>query len=371
MKQITAFVLAGVAGGIVTLAGGKLLNSNNNSFNASGMPNAAQTVAYNGSPNGGAVPSNFNAASERSLPSVVHIFSQEEYQPRTERERQMMYLFGTPQPQQSTGSGVIINKEGYIVTNNHVIENANYVEVTLYDQRKVQAKVVGTDPSTDLAVIKIDAKDLRPIDFANSDDARIGDWVLAVGNPFSFANSVTAGIISAKGRDISIIQGQRAIESFIQTDAAVNPGNSGGALVNTDGKLVGINTAIYSPTGTYSGYSFAIPANLAKKVVYDIIQFGEVKRGKIGVNILAVDSKLVEEESLKVNEGVYVVGVEKGGGAEEGGLKEGDVIIAIDGGNVKNTSELQEKIGSRNLGDVIKVTIDRFGLRKELTMKLK
>jgi serine protease Do len=231
-----------------------------------------------------------------------------------------------PVPQVGTGSGVIINENGYIVTNNHVVANASDIEVTLHDNRVFKAKVVGTDPTTDLALIRIKAEGLPTLPLANSNQVKVGEWVLAVGNPFNLNSTVTAGIISATGRNINILRDQYAIESFLQTDAAINPGNSGGALVNLDGGLVGINTAIASPTGAYSGYGFAVPSNIVNKVVEDLMKYGTVQRGYLGVGIRSVTAQLAEQENLDVVQGVYVDSLLVNSAAKAAGIKAGDVI---------------------------------------------
>lgn len=284
------------------------------------------------------------------------------------------------QPQSSdptpvgAGSGVIISSDGYIVTNNHVIDNAERLVVTLNDRREFEATLVGTDPNTDIALIKIDAKDLPTIAFGESDNLKIGEWVLAVGNPFMLNSTVTAGIVSAKARSLSSgMEGGKSIgiESFIQTDAAVNPGNSGGALVNTAGELVGINTAIYSQTGSYSGYSFAVPSSIVSKVVTDLKQYGTVQRALLGIMGGDVNGALAEQKELKVNEGVYVAEVAKDGAAESAGLKEGDVITSINKVNVKSMAQLQEQIARYRPGDKIQVTVDRNGKTVTVTATLK
>jgi S1-C subfamily serine protease len=251
-----------------------------------------------------------------------------------------------------------------------VVAGAEEVFVSLYDNRKYKAQVIGNDPKTDLAVIKIKEDNLPVAELGNSDDVKIGEWVLAVGNPFNLNSTVTAGIISAKGRSINAYE-NGGIESFIQTDAAVNPGNSGGALVNTEGKLIGINAAIASPTGSYTGYSFAIPVNLAKKVVNDLIQYGQVKRGMLGVSIQEVDSRLVSQKKLNVPKGVYVAKVQENGDAYKAGVKEGDVIVKINGMNITSIQELREQVASHNLGDVLKVTVNRNGREKDINVKVK
>jgi Do/DeqQ family serine protease len=261
-----------------------------------------------------------------------------------------------------SGSGVIISEDGYIVTNNHVIENAKVIQVTLNDNRKYDATIVGADPSTDIAVLKIKEKGLSAIPIGNSDDIKIGEWVLAVGNPFNLTSTVTAGIVSAKARNINLL-GDRSsanvvpIESFIQTDAAVNPGNSGGALVNTRGELVGINTAIASRTGSYAGYSFAVPVNLVQKVMLDLIDYGIVQRGYLGVQIADITQELKEEKELSSVKGVYISEVIEDGSADKAGIKKGSVILKIGNKDVNSVASVQEEVGKRRPGDKLAVTI--------------
>lgn len=311
---------------------------------------------------------NFVGASESSVNSVVHIttkvvkttfqrdiFSEFFYGPGAGGQEFKQYGEGA-------GSGVIVTQDGYIVTNNHVIEDASEVQVTLNDNRKYDAKVIGADPSTDIAVLKIKETGLQALPLGNSDDLRIGEWVLAVGNPFNLTSTVTAGIVSAKARNINLLNDRNRqdivpIESFIQTDAAVNPGNSGGALVNVNGELVGINTAIASRTGSYAGYSFAVPVNLVQKVMADLMDYGIVQRGYLGVQIADITQELKEEHKLKDLTGVYVAGVSKNGGADKAGLKEGDVILKIGAKDVNSVAALQEEVGRRRPGDKVSVTI--------------
>lgn len=311
---------------------------------------------------------NFVLASENSLNSVVHvttkvvttsfqrdIFSEFFYGPGAGGREFKQYGSGS-------GSGVIVTDDGYIVTNNHVIQDASEIEVTLNDNRKYAAEIVGTDPSTDLAVLKITEKNLQAINIGNSDDIQIGEWVLAVGNPFNLTSTVTAGIVSAKARNINLLSDRSQadlvpIESFIQTDAAVNPGNSGGALVNAKGELVGINTAIASRTGSYTGYSFAIPVNLVKKVMKDLIDYGVVQRGFLGVQITNVTQELKEENELPNTMGVYVAEVIEDGSAQKAGIKQGDVILKIGSKEVNSVAALQEEVGKGRPGDKLSVTI--------------
>jgi len=319
-------------------------------------------------------PSSFNTAAESSINGVVHVKVASER--RTNYIDPFEFFFGNGQPKThsemvyGTGSGVIISDKGYIVTNNHVIDGATKVMVKLNDNREFEADVIGADPTTDIALLKITADDLTSIPFTNSDNVRVGDWVLAVGNPFNLTSTVTAGIVSAKGRNIGILDRQSAIESFIQTDAAVNPGNSGGALVNTNGELIGINTAISTHTGSFEGYSFAVPSNIVKKVVEDIMEFGAVQRGFIGVNIVQVSQPLVNEMDLNVNSGVYVADVVEGGAADDAGIRKGDVITKIDGNKVTKNSELLEQIGKKRPGDRALISVNRFGTKKEFSVTL-
>jgi len=284
-------------------------------------------------------------AAESSVKAVVHVKTRVEYATGNIFD----FFFGNSHPQYATqtlpvGSGVCISSDGYIVTNNHVINNSENIEVTLYDKRTFPAKVVATDPSIDIALLKIDADNLNYLTFGNSDELKLGEWVLAVGNPFNLTSTVTAGIVSARARNIGM-SSPFSIESFIQTDAAVNPGNSGGALVNVKGELVGINTAIASQTGSYVGYSFAVPSNIVKKVVSDFIKYGEVQRAYLGVNILPVDQELAKEKNLNTTQGVYVQGVYDNGSAKEAGILPGDVIVAINDNEVRDIPQLQERIG--------------------------
>lgn len=277
---------------------------------------------------------------------------------------------GEPRPRVGTGSGVIISEDGYIVTNNHVVANAEDIDVTLYDNRSFKATVIGTDPSTDLALIKIEAADLPTLAFQDSETVKVGEWVLAVGNPFNLTSTITAGIVSAKARNINILREQFAVESFIQTDAAINPGNSGGALVNLRGGLIGINTAIASPTGAYSGYGFAVPSNIVQKVVEDLLEYGTVQRGVLGVMIRNVDGSLAREKGLEVSQGAYVDSLLANSAAGEAGIRPGDVIVAVDGKAVRNTSKLQELIAQRRPGDEVRITVSRDGREQTIPVTL-
>ncbi len=311
----------------------------------------------------GIAPVDFTQAAERSVEAVVHV--------KTKYYRQQQYVdpfyqffFGRPKQSQqpsamASGSGVILSNDGYIVTNNHVIEDANEIEVVLNDKRTFAAQLIGTDPNTDLALLKIEATNLPTIEIGNSDDLRVGEWVLAVGNPFNLTSTVTAGIVSAKARSINILNSDMKIESFIQTDAAVNPGNSGGALVNTRGELVGINTAIASQTGSYAGYAFAIPTAIMQKVVADLRQYGTVQRALLGIRMLDITQQVKDQLSLESMEGVYVGEVISGSAADKAGMKAGDVIVQVDGRPINASSQLQEQIGRKNPGDQITILVRR------------
>jgi serine protease Do len=276
------------------------------------------------------------------------------------------------QPVIGSASGVILTPDGYIVTNNHVIKGADEISVTLFDGRSYPAKVIGTDPQTDLALLKIDEKNLSFIMFGESDSIDVGEWVVAVGNPFNLASTVTAGIVSAKARNINILNDQGAIESFIQTDAAVNPGNSGGALVTLEGKLIGINTAIATPTGVYAGYAFAIPVDIVKKVANDLMNFGSVQRGVLGISIRDLNSTLAKEININRANGVYVDSVAVSGAAKQAGVKAKDVIISIDDMETVTSAKLQEIILRKRPGEKVKITLIRDGKeKKELIATLK
>ncbi len=332
-----------------------------------------------------AKPFDFTYAAKVTTPGVVHVTSKA-LPKQTQRTQPYNpfkdffgedFWFGIPpgnnhsQPQLASGSGVIVSPEGYIVTNNHVIRGADEIEITMNDSRKYTATLIGTDPSTDLALLKIDMNDLPFIDFGNSDSLEVGAWVVAVGNPFNLASTVTAGIVSAKGRNINILESQTAIESFIQTDAAVNPGNSGGALVDIYGRLVGINTAIASPTGTYAGYSFAVPSNLVRKVVEDLKEFGIVQRGFLGVTIRNIDTEIAKELTLSDFNGVLIEEIQEGSAANDAGLKKKDVIRSINGIPVNSAPFLQEVVAQYRPGDAINVIYIREGKIKEAVITLK
>lgn len=398
MKRFGLLILAAVLGSALTIGSFKLLEPENNALkieHISGTP--VVDAAYTVNKDGEIIPLDFTEVAKHVMPAVVNIKStllqnsdQGQY-----REYSNPYgdffnddffrrFFGPPQgfespaPQErsprarvGTGSGVIISEDGYIVTNNHVIDFADDIEVTLDDNRVFKAKVVGTDPSTDLALIQIKENNLPYMPLTNSDEVEVGEWVLAVGNPFNLNSTVTAGIVSAKGRNINILQDQSAIESFIQTDAAINPGNSGGALVNLQGGLIGINTAIASNTGVYMGYGFAVPANIVSKVVHDLKQYGMVQRGYLGLLIRSVDGNLAREKDLDVTEGVYVDSIAANSAAGEAGIEIGDVIMEVDGQDVKTSAQLLELIAKRYPGDQVALKVDRGGKLSEYLVTLR
>ena len=325
----------------------------------------------------------FTIAAENTINSVVHVTTKV-VQTSFQRDPFQEFFYGPgaggrefKQYGSGAGSGVIISSEGYIITNNHVIDQASEIEVVLNDNSKYSAKIIGTDPSTDIAVLKIEGKGFKAIPLGNSDDLKIGQWVLAVGNPFNLTSTVTAGIVSAKARNINLLSENSSkdivpIESFIQTDAAVNPGNSGGALVNTNGELVGINTAIASQTGSYSGYSFAIPVNLVQKVMRDLIDYGIVQRGYLGVQISNMSQEIKVKDGLPNLKGVYIEKVIEGGSAEKAGLKDGEVILKIGNKEVNSVATLQEEIGKRRPGDKVSITIRKKNgdeVTKELVLR--
>jgi serine protease Do len=396
-----SLVLVGLISSASTLAGFKLLGTDNGTDviikEAPGESLAKFTST--GSPAG--APGDFVYAAEATTPTVVHIKSTMTRQSSSRGQAQIPDIFRDffgddfgggggsrgPQSSEASGSGVIISPDGYIVTNNHVVEGAQELEVTLHNKGKFRAKVVGTDPSTDIAVIKIESKNLPSIVLGNSDAVKVGEWVVAVGNPFNLESTVTAGIVSAKGRGLGIIgqsrsrnrdvtpaslaSGDSPLESFIQTDAVVNPGNSGGALVNLRGELIGINTAIASPTGSFAGYAFAVPTSIVKKVSGDIIKFGNVQRGYLGIYLDDLDSRKAEEYGVKVNDGVYVREFTENSAGKAGGAQVGDVIVKVDGMNIHSVPELQQAIGLHKPGDKVVLTVNRDGKEKDLTVTLR
>ncbi|MCR5710169.1 MAG: trypsin-like peptidase domain-containing protein [Bacteroidales bacterium] len=315
---------------------------------------------------------NFSDAAESAVQAVVYVkvTQRANYQ---QGGSLLDLLFGfaqTPRDQVGLGSGVIIRPDGYIVTNNHVIAGADVIEVTLENNKVYPAKLVGTDPATDIALIKIDAEDLPAIRMGDSDDLRLGEWVLAIGSPYDLRSTITAGIVSAKGRSMPNYDGQYRVESFIQTDAAVNPGNSGGALVNAAGDLVGINTSIISRTGSYAGYSFAVPVNIVSKVVDDFIEYGAVQRAMLGVSISDVNSEIARMLNLNEIDGVYVADVQRDGPADKAGVQKGDVIREINLNAVHNSAALQEQLSRLRPGEKAVVTVIREGRQHEIIVAL-
>ena len=311
----------------------------------------------------------FTYAAETAVDAVVYV-KVVSSTPSTDISSIFEYFFGYGTPQQrekvTSGSGVIIREDGYIVTNNHVIEGADKIQVTLNTNQTYDAVVVGTDPATDVALLKVEAKGLPTIPFGDSDKLRLGEWVIAIGSPYNLRSTITAGIVSAKGRSMPNTSGEFRIESFIQTDAAVNPGNSGGALVDKRGNLVGINTAIISQTGSYAGYSFAVPSNMVKKIVGDLIDFGSVKRAILGITMQEITDKIADELKLSSRNGVYIVEVSKGGAADKAGIKEGDILLTIDDVKVTNFATVQETVSRFSPGDETTVIVFRDGKEIEL-----
>ncbi len=381
-------VLASLIGGLVAIMGVSLLQDNQGPTTNYTEERSASFVNWLNN-DSFVVPDgiNFVAAAEVVTPAVVHVRSSVSVSGRGERGMDPFEEFfgfrspsprgegGPPREGQSSGSGVIISEDGYIMTNNHVVENATRVDITLENNERHVARVIGTDPTTDLAILKIEAKNLPHIPFGDSDDAKVGEWVLAVGNPYNLNSTVTAGIVSAKARNIQILRDENnlQVESFIQTDAAVNPGNSGGPLVNLQGEIVGINTAIATRSGGFSGYSFAVPSSIAKKVAEDLMEYGAVQRGLIGVTIRDVGPRLEDElgKKLGVSRGVYVDNVNEGSGGEEAGLKKGDIIIGVDGHPTYTTSSLQERVARKRPGDTVEVKFLRDGKEMNATVTLK
>ncbi|MBE6338912.1 MAG: PDZ domain-containing protein [Lentimicrobiaceae bacterium] len=322
---------------------------------------------------------NFVDAAEKTVNTVVHIKTEVVSKGNSYYDffgSLLEQLYGGPMQMPNNvsvayGSGVVISPDGYIVTNNHVVEGASKIEVTFNDKHKRTATIIGNDPSTDLALIKVEASDLEYLAFADSDEVKVGEWVLAVGNPFNLTSTVTAGIVSAKARNINILGDGSTIESFIQTDAAINPGNSGGALVDMDGNLIGINAAIASRTGSYEGYSFAIPSNIVKKVVEDFLQYGSLQRAYLGISIVEITEELAEEKGITEMSGVYIMNVEERGGAKAAGIKEDDILLSVNNIPVNSNSQLIGVIGQYRPGDKVKVKVQRKDeiLVKEVTLK--
>lgn len=378
MKNIFSLIFAGVIGGLITLGGIQLMSSQKTITTP--QPNLARQVnQLNVKAGTKTVPFDFTEAAQRAMPAVVHIAASAGSSAKRGRDQDnpFEFFFGDDLsnpfrgPKQGTGSGVIYTPDGYIITNNHVVEFADNIEVTLFDNRKFKANIVGTDPKTDLAIIKIESNNLPTLRIGDSDKAKVGEWALAVGNPLNLTSTVTAGIISAKGRSIELLGGGDAIEAFIQTDAAVNPGNSGGALVDSQGKLLGINTAIATRTGMFQGYSFAIPVNLVTRIVDDIIEFGSFQRAFLGINISELDSEYAEELGVSISQGVVVEKLIDGGSAQYAGLQPKDIIVEVNGREIKGVPELQEIVGRAKVGETINLTINRRGKLKNVPVLLK
>ncbi len=398
IKKIASYIIVGVVSAVISvgaismtkntnLSDFELFKQNKNNdayFTSATLPAVSQN------------PPDLTTAAEKTIDAVVSVKNYSSVQQRQQMIDPFDFFFGDPfnnsprQKQQQTpkdvpsglGSGVIISEDGYIVTNNHVIDGADKIEVTLNNQKTYTATLVGTDPNSDIALLKIDEKGLTFLNFYNSDNVKVGEWVLAVGNPFGLTSTVTAGIISAKGRSLDLLRSnsRAPIESFIQTDAAVNPGNSGGALVNTNGDLIGINTAIasHSGTGTFEGYSFAVPSNIAKKVVEDIRKYGLVQRGYLGIGALDMSDEMAVKQyntqnktSYKSQQGVLVTEVQDDGGAKDAGIKKGDIITQIDGTTIKNFPTLSGIIGEKRPGDQVQVNVLRDGSNKSFNVKIK
>ena len=380
MKKVFSFILVALISSAVSIGTFMWLNNNEPNYNSSAPEPSVKANAWPAAftpASSQAIETDFTKAAEEVVHAVVHIKSTKM------PDQQSRSFYGNPffdqffggqgysqQPRVGMGSGVIITKDGYIVTNNHVIKESDELEVTLNDNRTFNAKVIGTDEATDLALLKIEADDLPIVKMGDSDKLKVGEWVLAVGNPFQLNSTVTAGIVSAKARNVGM-SGNMGIESYIQTDAAVNPGNSGGALVNTKGELVGINTALISETGNYAGCSFAVPSSIVAKVVSDIKQYGNVQRAMLGIRISDINEELAKEKNLTTKEGVYIGVVEERGAAMDAGLEEGDVIVGINGVKTKNTGVLQEQISRYRPGDKITVEYIRDGKsnKKEITLR--
>lgn len=387
-KFVISLVLASFLGGLIALAGFSLFSRGegydsiekrqNMRFSSNQLFDSTFKV-----PDG----LNFIYAAELTRPAVVHIrvtYNQSSARRNNGSEdpiEDMLRQFHgmdprLQMPNRSSGSGVIITDDGYVATNNHVIDNASEIEVILDDKRSYKARLIGKDPATDLALLKIDETGLPFIKYGDSDQTKIGEWVLAVGNPFELTSTVTAGIISAKGRNINLLRDELgknnyAIESFIQTDAAVNPGNSGGALVNLRGELIGINTAIASQTGSYSGYSFAVPVSIVKKIMDDLMKYGEAQRALLGINIGDLDANTAKKIGLKDVKGVFIAGVNEGSAAQRAGLKQGDVIRKVEGKSVANSAELQASIATHRPGDVVTITYFRNGEESDIQVTLR
>jgi Do/DeqQ family serine protease len=392
LKKLMPFALTGVISGATVFGASHYFTKENNGEDFEYFTKASKNSAFVGM--GSAVGDDFVKASKMTVPAVVTIKNYQDRSAQRMPDQDMFdFFFGNPfggnqqrqqQPPKNMpsglGSGVIISPDGYIISNNHVVAGANKLEVVLSNKKSYIATLVGTDPNTDISLLKIEEKGLPYLNFANSDMVEVGQWVLAVGNPLGLNSTVTAGIVSAKGRSIDILsqQSRTPIESFIQTDAAINPGNSGGALVNPNGELIGINSAISSKTGYYEGYGFAVPSNLARKIVEDIKKFGLVQRGFLGIGSLDLSNDMAvadyntkKKANLKVGDGVYVTETTPNSGAEDAGIRPGDIVTKIDGTNIGSFADLSFAIGSRRPGDKVTVTYNRNGKPNTVTVTLK
>jgi serine protease Do len=369
MKRFSTLFLVSLLSGATTLSAYKLLFDGNNSF--FGRENSVVTLAPNSFGRNVALSAetvDFTAAADKTIHTVVHV---KNVSRRTVSNPMMEFFYGyggqQQQEQVGTGSGVIISEDGYIVTNNHVVKDASEIEITLNNKKSYTAKLIGTDSKMDIALLKINADEKLPYTaFANSDNVKIGEWVLAVGNPYNLTSTVTAGIVSAKARNLDT----SGIQSFIQTDAAVNPGNSGGALVNTRGELIGINTMISSMTGSYVGYSFAVPSNIARKIIEDIMEFGNVQRGILGVEGGELNSSASKELGVTQTQGFYISKVSKNSGAEKAGLSKGDIIVKLDDQNIATYADLSGYINTKRPNDVVKVTYMKDGQTRTVPVTL-
>jgi len=386
VKSSIKIITAGMIGGVLSFGLISALNHENlikieeNNYQTDSNKSENKTICSSRQATPVLMPSfesdvSFTKAAEKTVNSVVHVTT--EYKPKSSQYGFSELFYGSgPATQIATGSGVIISDDGYIVTNNHVIDDADKIEITLNNKRTYEATLIGKDPNTDLALIKINENKLPFISFGNSDDVKIGEWVLAVGNPFNLTSTVTAGIVSAKARNINILERRTGtndfpLESFIQTDAAVNPGNSGGALVSATGSLIGINTAIASQTGSYTGYSFAIPSNIVKKVTEDLLEYGIVQRAFIGVSIQNVNQQVANDYNLPNLKGVMVNGITKDGAAKSAGIQINDVILKVGTIEVNDVPQLQEQIGNFRPGEKVSITIRRGSEIKTLTIVLR
>jgi serine protease Do len=362
MKNLGSLFIVSLMSGAVTLGAYKFIENRKSDSFITTSPNYAKAVNYKG-----AESVDFTTGADKAIHSVVHV-KNVSVRTYTDPWASFFYGGGTQQQEQiGTGSGVIVSEDGYIVTNNHVIQDATELEVTLNNNKAYKAKLIGTDSKMDIALLKIDADEKLPfIVFGNSDNIKVGEWVLAVGNPYQLNSTVTAGIISAKARNLD----KASIQSFIQTDAAVNPGNSGGALVNTYGELIGINTMISSPTGSYAGYSFAVPSNITKKIIEDLMKFGNVQRGILGVEGGELNAEAAKKYGIKQTEGFYVNKVNKNSGAEKVGIEKGDIIVKLDDTKIASSAEMATVINTKRPNDIVKVSLIRDGKNMALNVPL-